>query len=198
MNIPKVIKTSSDYSFNMVIDIKEIKEIRKKIGLTQGQLAKRADVSQSLIAKIESGRLDPTYSNAIRIFNALKDFGEKQEVKAEQIMSDKMISILPNDSIKDAITKMKKQGFSQLPVIQEHKAIGLISESDILNSLIENKGKAVEDIMEGAPPVVSGETSVSVISTLLKYFQMVLVSKKGKLIGVITKTDLLAKMYGEK
>ena len=182
----------------MVIDIKEIKEIRKKIGLTQGQLAKRADVSQSLIAKIESGRLDPTYSNAIRIFNALKDFGEKQEVKAEQIMSDKMISILPNDSIKDAITKMKKQGFSQLPVIQEHKAIGLISESDILNSLIENKGKAVEDIMEGAPPVVSGETSVSVISTLLKYFQMVLVSKKGKLIGVITKTDLLAKMYGEK
>ena len=179
----------------MVIDIKEIKEIRKKLDLTQGQLAKRADVSQSLIAKIEAGRLDPTYSNAIKIFDALKDFGEKQEVKAEQIMSEKMISILPDDSIKDAITKMKKQGFSQLPVIQEHKAIGLISESDILDSLIENKGETVEDIMEGAPPVVSGETSASVISNLLKYFQMVLVSKKGKLVGVITKTDLLAKMY---
>ena len=55
----------------MVIEIREIKEIRKKLGLTQGQLANMANVSQSLIAKIEAGRLDPTYSNATKIFEAL-------------------------------------------------------------------------------------------------------------------------------
>ena len=37
----------------------ELKKLRKKLGLTQNQLAKRANVSQSLIAKIESNKIDP-------------------------------------------------------------------------------------------------------------------------------------------
>ncbi len=179
----------------MVISINEIKEIRKKLSLTQGQLAKRANVSQSLIAKIEAGRLDPTYSNAMKIFEALNDLGTKQEIKADQIMSEKIVSILPSMTIKDAIKKMKDNGFSQLPVIEDHKAIGMISESIILESMMKNEGKSVDDIMQAACPVVSGNSSISVISNLFKYFPMVLVSKKGKLVGVITKTDLLAKMY---
>ena len=179
----------------MMIGVKEIKEIRKKLGLTQFQLAKRANVSQSLIAKIEAGRLDPTYSNAMKIFDALNDFGSKKEIKASEIMSTKIISILPGASVRDAISGMKKNSFSQLPVIEDHKAVGLISESIILEALIEHKGKIVEDIMQAAPPVVAESSSINVISNLLKYFPMVLVSAKGKLIGVITKTDLLGKMY---
>lgn len=179
----------------MVIGIKEIKEIRKKLGLTQFQLAKRANVSQSLIAKIEAGRLDPTYSNAQKIFTALQDLGSKKEIKAEEIMSDKMLAIDPKDNIKDAINRMRKHGFSQLPVIDDHKAVGMVSESTLLDALLEQKGNIIEDIMESAPPVVSFDTSINVISNLLRYFQMVLVSKKGKLVGVITKTDLLGKIY---
>ncbi|MFQ5647816.1 MAG: helix-turn-helix transcriptional regulator, partial [Candidatus Aenigmatarchaeota archaeon] len=41
-------------------EITEIRKIRKKLGLTQSQLAQEARVSQSLIAKIEAGKLDPT------------------------------------------------------------------------------------------------------------------------------------------
>jgi len=37
----------------MPYELEEIKEIRKKFGLTQNELANRAGVSQSLIAKIE-------------------------------------------------------------------------------------------------------------------------------------------------
>ncbi len=179
----------------MVLEIKEIKDIRKKIGLTQFQLAQRSGVSQSLIAKIEAGRLDPTYSNAVKIFAALRDLENKQEAKALDIMTSKMDFITPDSDIKDAIRKMKKGGYSQLPVISDHKAIGMISESDILDALLLNKGKTVEDVMESAPPVISSDTSVSVVSGLLKYFQMVLVGQKGKLIGVITKSDLLEKIY---
>lgn len=181
----------------MVLSIKEIKDIRKKLGLTQFELAKRAQVSQSLIAKIEAGRLDPTYSNAMKIFTALEDLGKKDEIKAEKIMNDKIISVTPDTQIKEAILKMKKHGFSQMPVITEHKAIGVITESDILNSLIEKKGKLVDDIMDSPPPVISSDASATVVSNLLKYFQMILVSRKGVLVGVITKTDLLGKMYNK-
>ena len=179
----------------MVIGIMEIKNIRKKLGLTQGELAKRSGVSQSLIAKIEARRLDPTYSNAMKIFEALRDLESKEELKANQIMNLKMDYILPESGIKEAIKKMKNHGYSQLPVIKDHKAVGMVSEADILNALLDNKGKIIEDIMESSPPVISSDTSISIVSNLLKFFQMVLVSKKGKLVGVITKTDLLEKMY---
>jgi predicted transcriptional regulator len=181
----------------MVTEITEIKEIRKKLNLTQHDLAKHAGVSQSLIAKVEAGRLDPTYTNAVKIFTALDSLSKKQDVKAEEMMNEKIISILPNMKIEEAILAMKKYGFSQLPVIHDHKAVGMISEGSILNALINKKGKTIEDIMESPPPIVSFDSSMQIIANLLKYFQMVLVSKKGKLIGVITKTDLLAKMYNK-
>ncbi len=179
----------------MVLDIKEIKDIRKKLGLTQAQLSKRAGVSQSLIAKVEAGRLDPTYSNAVKLFNAINEFEKKTEIKAEEIITPKLITVTPDSTIKGTINKMKKFEISQLPVIQDNKAIGSISESNILDALIENKGELVQDIMGSPPPVVSHDTSVSIVSHLLKFFPMVLVSKKGKMLGVSTKADLLSKMY---
>ena len=147
------------------------------------------------IAKIESGRLDPTYSNAMKIFSAVDTLERKKEAKAEEIMSEKIISVTPDTSLRETISKMKKHGISQLPVIVEHKAVGIITESDILEALLNKKGNTVEDVMESPPPVVSTESSLSVVSHLLKYFQMVLVSKRGSLTGVITKSDLLAKAY---
>ena len=56
----------------MTYELEEIKKIRKSLGLTQAELAKRADVSQSIIAKIESGSIDPTLSKAKKIFGIYK------------------------------------------------------------------------------------------------------------------------------
>ena len=179
----------------MPIEIDKIKQIRKRLGLTQGQLAGRAQVSQSLIAKIESGRLDPTYSNAKKIFNALKELSKKQEAKASEIMSNKIISVSPQDDIKEAINKMKKFNISQMPVIEQDKSIGLVSESAILSAMLEKKAKTIKCMMEEAPPIISKDTSLSVISDLLKFYPLILVSDSGKLKGVITKSDLLAKLY---
>ena len=52
----------------MPYELAEIKKIRKSLGLTQTDLAKRADVSQSLIAKIESEKIDPTFTKTKKIF----------------------------------------------------------------------------------------------------------------------------------
>ncbi len=179
----------------MTYELDEVKKIRKKLGMTQTQLANRAGVSQSLIAKIESGRIDPTYTKTKKIFAALSELEKKEEVKAEQIMSSKIISVEPSDSIKDAIAKMKKFQISQLPVIDNHKLIGLVSESTILDAMLNSKATQVKDIMQEAPPIVSKTTPIQVVSNLLRHFPMVLVSEEGKLIGLITKSDLLGKLY---
>jgi len=179
----------------MTYELEEIKKIRKNLGFTQFQLANASNVSQSLIAKIEAGRIDPTYSKAKQIFAALRDLGKKQEKKAGEIMTPKLISVQQNEDIKTAIKKMKQHNISQLPVIEEHKSIGLVSESILLDAIIENKGKKIHDIMQDSPPVISENTEIDVISNLLRFSPLVLVSKGGKLVGLITKADLLGAMY---
>jgi len=179
----------------MTYELDEIKKIRKNLGITQFDLAKRSNVSQSLIAKIEAGRIDPTYSKAKQIFTALKDLGKKQEKKADEIMTEKIVSVKPDEDIKTAIKKMKQHNISQLPVIEEHKSIGLVSESILLEAFIDNKGKKIKDVMQDSPPVIPKNASIEVISNLLRFSPLVLVSESGKLIGLITKSDLLGAMY---
>lgn len=59
----------------MLPSLDEIAKRRKLLGLTQKQLAKIAGVSQSFIAKIESGKIDPSYSKAKAIFDTLEKNG---------------------------------------------------------------------------------------------------------------------------
>lgn len=179
----------------MTYELHEVKKIRKKLGMTQTELADRSGVSQSLIAKIESGRIDPTFTKANKIFAALSDLEKKEEIKAEQVMTSRIISVSPNTTIKDAIGKMKKSQISQVPVMDGNHLIGIVSESTILDALLKSKGQMVKDIMQEAPPIVSKKTSVQVISNLLRHYPMVAVSEEGKLIGLITKSDLLEKLY---
>ena len=179
----------------MQYELSEIKKIRKNLGLTQTELAKRANVSQSIIAKIESGKIDPTFTKTKKIFETLNDLENKEEIKAEELMNKKIVSLTPDDNIKDSVRKMKKFGISQMPVIDNNNVLGLVSESTLLDALMNNKGKNVSDIMEETPPIVSKTTSIQIISNLLRHYPTVLVSENGKLIGLITKADLLSKLY---
>ena len=47
------------------------------------------------------------------------------------------------------------------------------------------------EIMEEAFPQVSEDAPISLISSLLQVYSAVLVSKKGIVVGIITKADLL-------
>jgi predicted transcriptional regulator len=179
----------------MKYELKDIQEIRKKAGLTQSQLAKQAKVSQSLIAKIEAGRLDPTYTKAQRIFAALETLTEKQETKAEEIMTSKVVSVSSEDNIQAAIHMMKKYEISQLPVIDKDKVVGFLSEAIILEELIQGKKDVrVKDIMKETPPTIESKASINIVSNLLKFYPMVLVVEKGVILGIITKSDIIRKL----
>ncbi len=179
-------------------DLSEIKQLRKKHGLTQSDLARKASVSQSLIAKIESNQIDPTYSKVKQIFSTLDTIEDKKELKVEQIMSRKVVTIGPNDNIASAILLMKKKAISQIPVIEKNKIVGIVSDSLMLNFVSEHpediSKMKVNEIMGDVPPVVSKKTSVAVVQNLLKYFPIVLVSDKGNIEGVVSKADVIGSM----
>lgn len=182
----------------MIYDLKNIKDIRKSLHLTQSELAKKANVSQSMIAKIEAGILDPTYTKAQQIFSALDNLVKDKEIKAKDIMNKKIIVVSPETDIKDAINYMKKYEISQMPVLKKGNVVGMVSESSILDALVNSKDiTKIKNIMQEAPPIINGNASFKIVSNLLKICPIVLIAEKGKLKGLITKSDLIRKLYEE-
>jgi len=146
-----------------------------------------------MIAKIEAGRLDPTYSKVNKIEQAIDRLSHMEKVKIQDIMVKKIISVDINDKILDIIKLMDVHSISQVPVIdQKERVIGLISESSILKKEDKiGKDTLVKQVMDEAPPIVSQETDIDVIKKLLPYYNLVLIKKQGKLVGLITRSDLI-------
>lgn len=181
------------------MNLTDIKLLRKKFNLTQTQLAKLSGVSQSLIAKIEADRIDPTYTKTQKIFDVLRNFGVKKEKRAADIMSTSIIRTDPHEQVIQAVKKMKKHQISQMPVYQDDTIVGIISESTILDGISQTPEKLnslrVGDLMESVPPTVPQEAPASALLDLLKYYSILLVGSRGKIVGIITKADLLENFY---
>ncbi|MBI2632413.1 CBS domain-containing protein [Candidatus Pacearchaeota archaeon] len=176
----------------MVFDITHLKKIRRQLGLTQHQFAVRATISQSMVAKIESGKIDPTYSYVKKIEEALANLQEKHELNAKDIMSKKIIYTDAKEKIHNVIAIMQKHSISQIPVFEKNNIIGIISESSILKKNLEDiYDKLAKDVIEETPPIVSPQTKISVIKSLLQYYPCILVRERISFLGIITKSDLI-------
>ncbi|MFH0832196.1 MAG: CBS domain-containing protein [Candidatus Aenigmatarchaeota archaeon] len=173
--------------------VDEIKILRKSMDLTQSDLAKLSGVSQSLIARIESGKVDTSFSKVEKIFDALeKSKNNKTKLTAKDFMKKSVMKIHPNESITKAAVIMKRRNISQLPVIDNNNVIGTISEKEISHSILRNPKKLlVKDIMSDSLPLVSVNTTVEVLADLLDYYPSVLVAENGKIKGIVCRSDLM-------
>lgn len=181
----------------MIPNLSEIKIRRTTAGLTQHGLAKLSGVSQSLIAKIESGKISPSFEKARQLFDCLDRLHEENVTTAVKIMNRHVISVSTGDNAKKAVLLMEKNAVSQLPVIESHNSIGVVTEKGILakisklNNAIDLGKVIVSEIMEDALPVIQENTPMKIVSAMLSFHTAILVGKQGKITGIITKSDLL-------
>lgn len=180
----------------MLPDVSEIKHRRKKAGITQSDLALKAGVSQSLVAKIEANKIEPSYSAVQKIFEVLDYIETKQGLIAKDIMNPKVITVEKNKPVSEAIKVMKEFGLSQIPVTSDGLIVGSISEKSILDKVIELEDTNlsnlwVADIMDDAYPTINESTPIKALLPLLRHNQAVIITKKEKILGIITKADLL-------
>ena len=181
----------------MLPDLIDLRRLRKITGITQDELAHRAGISQSMIAKIEAGTLNPSYNVIRKIYNILYSIEHKNQTKAYEIMSP-VIFVKNTDSVQQVFEIMKQNNISQLPVLTESgKNVGSVTEHTLLDILLKGQTleeiaeKAVDNIMKDVFPVVSREIPLDAIANLLKFSPCILVSENGKITGIITKADLL-------
>ena len=176
----------------MLPSIEEVAKKRRIMGLTQQKLARLSGVSQSLIAKLESQKIDPSYTKVKSIFDTLEKLQSETEVRAEKVLQNNVIVIQKNAQVSKAVQTMAEYGYSQLPVFDGEHPVGSISEKTIINKVSAGKDLnqiskcSVKEVMEEAFPQVGEDTPLPLISSLLQVYSAVLISKKGKVIGIIT------------
>jgi predicted transcriptional regulator len=195
--IPKRIIIDTSYYCSMFPTLEEIAKRRRQLGLKQSELAKAASVSQSLIAKLEAGTIDSSYTKVRTIFDVLERLEFKNKVQAEKLLHNEVISVQVCEPVSKVVKIMKDCGYSQIPVFEGKQSVGSISEKTIMRQILAGKdleqisSLPTEMIMEEAFPQIDEDAPLSLITSLLQTYSAVLVSRKGVVIGIITKADLL-------
>lgn len=105
------------------------------------------------------------------------------------------VTYLNSDApIKDVVALMNKHGISQMPIFEDNKPVGAISETVILNTLIADPSaieQKVSDVMGEPFPVIDGNDRLDVIGGyLVKNIPAVLVRVENSY-QILTKSDLI-------
>jgi len=182
-----------------VPDSEELRRFRNKLGLSQAELAKMASVSQSQIARIENKTVDPRLSTYSRIWGALERVGTKAKL-AKHIMNKMVVKISQSDPISKAVELMKRHNVSQMPVVSKGKITGALTRERLAHEALKHRSKSaflaipVREIMDEPFPVINASTDLNTISALFGRSDAVLVTDKGKIVGIITEADVIREM----
>jgi cystathionine beta-synthase len=109
--------------------------------------------------------------------------------------SAEIITIDTEKSVIEAINTIKTLNISQIPVTQQGMVIGKITESDILDALLENpslKSQPLKTIMTAPFPFVDLNASIDKISSMINKENIaVLVEDEQGKIEIITQYDII-------
>jgi cystathionine beta-synthase len=109
--------------------------------------------------------------------------------------NQQIVTIDCEKTIAEAINTIKTLNISQIPVTQKGMVIGKITESSILDALLDNpsiKSQPVKSIAGGSFPFVDLNTSIDKISALInKENTAVLVEDETGAIEIITQYDII-------
>jgi len=131
--------------------------------------------------------------------NALQAELKRQEKKAlvDQIQSRKVQYVEARIPLESAVNEMRRWKFSQMPVMHNGHPVGSISDKVINNLILSGRDPKdlarirVDEVMEPAFPQVDSKAPVELAAGLLRHYDAVLVTAKGEVTGIVTKSDLM-------
>jgi cystathionine beta-synthase len=109
--------------------------------------------------------------------------------------SQKLISVHPEATVLDAIALMKKFDIENIPVFDEGKNIGAISESGLFDKMLQHndvKMQLVSSVMENPYPEVNFDTPVERLSSFINKENGAVLSKdESGQYHIVTKYDII-------
>jgi cystathionine beta-synthase len=124
-------------------------------------------------------------------FGRLRDLIEHQD--------QDLVTARPTDTVKAIIQVMKKHAISQLPVLEGEKLMGIITEGDLVQALLQNPEsveRPIVGLLDQSYVVVPPDTPVARLAAIFGEGKVALVQDGGKIRKLITNIDLIDHMAG--
>jgi len=105
-----------------------------------------------------------------------------------------LVFVSPAETVGDALEKMDELGVTQIPVLEEGRAVGSLRENRCLAKVVRNRDllkSSVSEVMEASFPIVDVDASSNEVTRRLQTSPAVLVEEYGRIIGIITRHDVL-------
>jgi acetoin utilization protein AcuB len=121
-------------------------------------------------------------------------------------MTRDVITITPDTSLHEAHRLMTEKGIRRLPVVDHGKVVGIVTLGDVrsaepstastlsvweMNNLLAKL--KVAEIMTREPVTISQEATISTVAEIMlerKFSGLPVVDERGKLVGIITESDI--------
>ncbi len=180
---------------------REFRHLRKKAGLTQKELASRAGLSQSLIARIEKGDIDTKLGTARRILGVIRRSEGSRRPKSLELrdyMVSPVIYCKPSDPIKRVVAKMEENGISQMPVMDGKRQVGSVTDTHLVQILARKGARSarrkISAVMSKPFPELDADSPIDRAVKLLTKRPAVLLKNGPHVAGIVTKADVLKLM----
>lgn len=176
--------------------LNELKEWRERLGLTQAHVASSIGITQSYLARIESGHANPSYKLILRIV----EFYNTTENVPEDIVENRFHKgvefVESHETLERVASLMKWKGYSQVPVFKGGASVGSVSEA-MVSAKIHEVGREnamklqVSEVMSAPYPEIDIKSPLSLAAAMLRHVPLILVKKGQRFEGVLTRSDLL-------
>src|ERR1051325_227896 len=136
-------------------------------------------------------------------------------MKIAKLMTTKLLTVSPDDSVEGAVRMLQQRGVRHLLVLDGHDLVGILSDRDIKRALDFSKRKhkkllnlggvffllepiLVREIMTKDPVSIAPSATAQEAAEVMvsRRFGALPVVKAGKLVGIVTESDLLRYFAG--
>lgn len=185
---------------------------RDEVGLTQAELADRANISPSQISHIESPSRDEgmSYHTLYRLQQALIRAGRDRGTRIVDVLERKqdrrgpeyeLVRVAADETVATAVDRMDEYDISQVPVFDDDRLVGSLTMWGALDVTAPAETR-VEAVAGDPFPIVATEDLLSSVETLLQDHDAVLVrpssldrsAEPEAFAGILTPADLA--VYG--
>jgi cystathionine beta-synthase len=120
--------------------------------------------------------------------------GDLRDLITRRYEEGAVITVTPGDTLLTAFQRMRVADVSQVPVVENGKAVGILDESDLLVAVHENPNRfrdPVRSAMTSRLQILPPDTPLESVLKVLDSGLVALVATDEAFHGLITRTDVL-------
>ena len=131
---------------------------------------------------------------------------EAPRVTVEQLLERRpatapaLVSVAPSAAVRQALNLMSTYGVSQIPVVENGECVGGLIEGTLMTRALAQPAlldRPVREVMEQPFPEVTADAPADRVGAMLsRESPATLVRKDGKLIGIVSRYDVLQQLIG--